>query len=103
MSVPSVAGDCVEENGSITTSMRSFSRAHSFSSISGFTSSSRATASCPRMTSLVLIDAETSASTAKTGRVCGLKVSSHSGCKSVIAMPAAITTRSSSSHPMSLR
>jgi hypothetical protein len=52
------------------------------------------------MISFVLIEPETSASTANTGRVCGLKVSSHSGCNSVIAMPTAMITRSNSSQPM---
>ena len=100
MSVPSVVAG---ENGSMTTSMRSLSFAQSFSSISGCTISSRETASWPRITSWVVIEPETSASTAKTGRVCGLKVSSHSGCSSVIARATAMITRKSSNQPMMRR
>jgi len=107
MSVPSVAGSCDDENGSITTSMRCFNGSHSFALISGFVISSRDFGSAfglvASMTSFVVMLPETSCSTTSVGFVSGLNVSSHSGCNNVIAMPMAMITRNNSSQPVNVR
>ena len=107
MSVPSAGGCCAEEKGSKTTSIRFARGSHALGSRKGRARSERASGSaagCFSSTmSRVSMLRDTSWRIASVGRASGLNTSRHSGRLSVIAMPVAMSTRSSSSHPINRR